>query len=95
MDNILYYRTQIDELKRLKGLFAVVTVTGLQSLLAIEVKLSPAIHPDFFKGLKYFRSLFEKEIQSTMVVYTGVSGPPDDRLTGYFNPREMSNLSGF
>lgn len=85
-NNLFYYRD------RSQHEVDIVIDNGLQSLLAIEVKLSPAIHPDFFKGLKYFRSLFEEETQSTMVAYTGISGPSDDHLTGHFNYKEISRI---
>lgn len=43
---------------------------GLQ-LSAYEIKLSPTIHIDFYKNLKYFRSLFPNETIITQVINTG------------------------
>lgn len=43
---------------------------GLQ-LNAYEIKLSSNIHPDFYKNLNYFRSLFPNEIVTTQVINTG------------------------
>lgn len=43
---------------------------GLQ-LNAYEIKLSSNIHPDFYKNLNYFRSLFPNETVTTQVINTG------------------------
>ncbi len=43
---------------------------GLQ-LDAYEIKLSSNIHPDFYKNLNYFRSLFPNETVTTQVINTG------------------------
>lgn len=43
---------------------------GMQ-LHAYEIKLSPSIHPDFYKNLKYFRTLFPNDTVSTQVINTG------------------------
>ena len=43
---------------------------GLQ-LDAYEIKLSSNIHPDFYKNLNYFRSLFPQETVTTQVINTG------------------------
>ena len=43
-----------------------------EDLLAYEIKLAPAIHPDFYKNLNYFRALFPDQTKSTMVINTGV-----------------------
>lgn len=43
---------------------------GLQ-LNAYEIKLSSNIHPDFYKNLSYFRSLFPNETVTTQVINTG------------------------
>ncbi|MDY6326430.1 MAG: ATP-binding protein [Bacteroidales bacterium] len=43
---------------------------GLQ-LNAYEIKLSSNIHPDFYKNLNYFRSLFSNETVTTQVINTG------------------------
>ena len=43
---------------------------GLQ-LKAYEIKLSSNIHPDFYKNLNYFRSLFPNETVTTQVINTG------------------------
>ena len=40
-------------------------------LCAYEIKLSSSIHPDFYKNLKYFRSLFPNDTVSTQVINTG------------------------
>ncbi len=40
-------------------------------LYAYEIKLSSSIHPDFYKNLKYFRSLFPNDTVSTQVINTG------------------------
>ena len=41
------------------------------SLSAYEIKLSSNIHPDFYKNLNYFRSLFPNETIITQVINTG------------------------
>ena len=64
---------------------------GLQSLKAFEVKLSSIVHPDFYKSLKYFRSLFDQETYRTQVINTGKENN-DDRMTGYFNYRDIETL---
>ncbi len=40
-------------------------------LCAYEIMLSSSIHPDFYKNLKYFRSLFPNDTVSTQVINTG------------------------
>lgn len=51
-------------------------------LLAYEIKLSPTIHKDFYKNLKYFRSLFPQETALTQVINTGAE-ENDDAENGH------------
>ena len=64
---------------------------GLQSLKAFEVKLSPTVHPDFYKSLKYFKSLFDQEKCRTQVINTGNENN-DDSMIGHFNYRDIEAL---
>ena len=62
------------------------------NLYAYEIKLSSTIHPDFFKNLNYFRSLFPDDTKSTMVVNTDVS---ENRTTenGHIHFTSIQSLS--
>lgn len=75
----------------------VVLDDGLQSLRAFEVKLSATIHPDFYKNLNYFRSLFGAETLATQIVNTGTEDSTA-AFTGHFNYRSidatLSEMSG-
>ena len=53
-------------------------------LLAYEIKLSSTIHPDFYKNLKYFRSLFPAETTLTQVINTGEEENLDS-FSGHIN----------
>ena len=53
-------------------------------LYAYEIKLSPQIHPDFYKNLKYFRSLFPDATLLTQVINTGKENN-NDTETGHIN----------
>lgn len=64
---------------------------GLQSLKAFEVKLSPTIHPDFYKNLQYFRSIFKQETQLSMVINTGREDMPNN-VTGHINYRHLDTF---
>lgn len=64
---------------------------GLQTLKAFEVKLSPTIHPDFYKNLHYFRTLFEHETKLSMVINTGRDDTPDP-ITGHINYRNIDKF---
>lgn len=58
------------------------------SLYAYEIKLSPTIHPDFFKNLTYFRSLFPHETKQTTVINTGI----EENLTDENGHIHFTNL---
>ena len=60
------------------------------NLLAYEIKLSPTIHPDFYKNLKYFRSLFSQETTLTQVINTG-GEENDDSFCGHINYLHIFN----
>ena len=64
---------------------------GLQTLQAFEVKLSSTIHPDFYKSLNYFRSLFAEETCATQVVNTGVENSKLP-FVGHFNYRDVETI---
>ena len=61
---------------------------GLQDLKAYEIKLSPVSHPDFYKNLNYFKSLFEKETKITQVINTGATSL-NDSFTGHINYKDL------
>ena len=63
---------------------------GLQDLKAYEIKLSPTIHPDFYKNLKYFKSLFEKETKITQVINTGEISI-NDPFTGHISFKDLDS----
>lgn len=84
-NNLFFYRD------RSQKEIDIVLDEGLQSLKAFEIKLAPTIHPDFFKNLKYFHSLFEHETQQTQIVNTG-SDNNYDSFTGHFNYREIEKV---
>ena len=69
----------------------IVIEDGLESLRAFEVKLSPLIHPDFYKSLQYFKSLFGQQTNSTMIINTGATHSLDPS-TGYFNYRDIEKV---
>jgi predicted AAA+ superfamily ATPase len=54
---------------------------------AYEVKIAPAINSDFYKSLKYFRTLFPKENTRSTVIYTGnsESQSPENGYINYLN----------
>lgn len=54
------------------------------NLYAYEIKLSPQIHPDFYKNLKYFRSLFPDVTLLTQAIDTGKENN-NDTETGHIN----------
>lgn len=60
------------------------------NLLAYEIKLSPTIHPDFYKNLKYFRSLFSQETTLTQVINTE-GEENDDSFCGHINYLHIFN----
>lgn len=61
----------------------IVQEDGLK-LYAYEIKLSQQIHPDFYKNLKYFRSLFPDSTLLTQVINTGKENN-NDTETGHIN----------
>ncbi len=63
-NNLYFYRDKSQHEVNL------VVEDGLQ-LNAYEIKLSSNIHPDFYKNLNYFRSLFPNETVTTQVINTG------------------------
>ena len=54
------------------------------NLYAYEIKLSPQIHPDFYKNLRYFRSLFPDVTLLTQVINTGKENNNDTEI-GHIN----------
>ena len=82
-NNLFFYRD------RSQHEVDIVLDDGLQSLRAFEVKLSPVVHPDFYKSLKYFKGLFDKETIQTIVVNTGKENN-DAPLTGHVNYRDIA-----
>ena len=61
---------------------------GLQELKAYEIKLSPIVHPDFYKNLNYFKSLFEKETKITQVINTGAISV-NDSFVGHISYKDL------
>lgn len=53
-------------------------------------KYIPIIHPDFYKNLKYFRSLFPQETTLTQVINTGEE-ENDDSFCGHINYLHIFN----
>lgn len=68
----------------------VVLDDSLLSVSAFEVKLASTIHNDFYKSLKYFKSLFEQETVVTQVINTGTD-KNNDPITGHFNYRDIES----
>lgn len=81
-NNLFFYR---DRSQREVDL---VLDNGLQALQAFEIKLAPTVHPDFYKNLKYFKSLFEVETRQTQVINTAKESI-NDPFVGHFNFREV------
>ena len=54
---------------------------------AYEVKIAPSINSDFYKNLKYFRTLFPTENTRSTVIYTGnsESQSPENGYINYLN----------
>lgn len=75
-NNLFFYRDKTHEVD-------IVQEQGL-NLYAYEVKLSPQIHTDFYKNLKYFRALFPAETVLTQVVNTDKNINPDPE-SGHIN----------
>ena len=63
---------------------------SLLSVSAFEIKLSPTIHNDFYKSLKYFKALFEQETVKTQIINTGTD-KNGDSFTGHFNYRDIES----
>lgn len=59
-----------------------------QRLFAYEIKLAAQTHPDFYKNLKYFRSLFPNETFSTQVINTGTDDN-DSTEYGHLNYKNI------
>ena len=68
----------------------VVLDDSLLSVSAFEIKLSPTIHNDFYKSLKYFKALFEQETVMTQIINTGTD-KNGDSFTGHFNYRDIES----
>jgi hypothetical protein len=58
---------------------------------AYEIKISPSINSDFYKNLKYFKTLFPTENNKSYVIYTGNSENHNPE-NGYINYLNICNL---
>ena len=60
-----------------------------EQLRAYEIKSATSFHPQFIRGLEYFRELYGEKVVSTTVLYDGTETLTAD-YNGYRNYRDIS-----